>query len=345
VVWLGLSDDGHSVEGGFVFHVGLPGGSIAAAAEELLGGEAPASVSIPFAVVRFLNLALVLLCVGGTAALALVLYDTDERVQRSVRGKLVLAAGTLTLVAIAGIILQGAVVTRVGLADALDWSTASSVLETRFGKVWAVRAGLAAALGAVAVALSITSRRRGLLTDLMFGLAVFLSLTPSSSGHASVRGPVPYLADVAHVQAASAWAGGLAFIGLAVASSQARWSLAARVLPRFSALALAAVVILGVAAAVSAYHQVGSLAALRETDYGRLVLLKTGLATPLLLLGYLNWRHVRGIHPGVESPKERRRFAGIVVAELALVACIVAATALLVDEPPPSTAVAEMVVT
>ena len=117
---------------------------------------------------------------------------------------------------------------------------------------------------------------------------MLVSLTLPASGHASVRGPAACLADAGHVLAAAVWIGGLAFTGFGIAESRPGRSMAAaRFLRRFSAIALAAVGLLGATAAVNAYSEIGSVEALWETHYGRLVILKTGLVVPLLALGYV----------------------------------------------------------
>ena len=112
---------------------------------------------------------------------------------------------------------------------------------------------------------------------------------------------------------------------------------AARFLRRFSAIALAAVGLLGATAAVNVYSEIGSVEALWETHYGRLMILKTGLVVPLLALGYVARRHLaRSRTP--DSPGARHGFLRIAVLELVLMAAIVTVTATLVDEPPPRAA-------
>ena len=47
------------------------------------------------------------------------------------------------MIALAGIVLQGAKAGGFGIGEALSWDVISSVLETRFGEVWAAQASLA----------------------------------------------------------------------------------------------------------------------------------------------------------------------------------------------------------
>lgn len=102
------------------------------------------------------------------------------------------------------------------------------------------------------------------------------------TGHLADQ-PVAAAAVAVHALAAAAWVGTLAGLVLVV-RHRGGW---ARVLPRFSHLALwcfSAVILSGVVAAVPA---IGSAAALISTGYGRLLLAKVLLAA---VLGVLGWR-------------------------------------------------------
>jgi copper transport protein len=316
VVWHALSRDGHVVDGGYVFHIGGPGGPIASDAEEFLARGVPRTLSGGYSLVRFLNIALVLLVAGGTFAIAFVLHDV-----RALFRTLALCAFLLAVVAVAGIGLQGAIASRDSVASAF-----SSMLDTRFGHAWLARSALAVALGALALA---AARRRGAAIEAMLAAATLLCLTLPAAGHAGVRGVVAFAADSAHVLAAAAWVGGLAFTAAAVAVAQVDGREA---FVRFSPVALAAVALLGASAAVNAYSEVGSLEALWRTHYGRLLLLKTGLLAELLLIAYVNRRAVLGRDGGA-------RFLRLAVVELVLMAAVVGVASWLVDEPPPRTPV------
>ena len=127
---------------------------------------------------------------------------------------------------------------------------------------------------------------------------------PSLAGHASVSGTVAFVADVAHVAAAAAWTGGLAFLMLAlVLARQDRWPLAAVAVPRFSTLAVGAVAVLLVAGVVNGYEQVRAWRGLWDTTYGLLLLGKVALVIPLLLLGLYNNRYA--------VPRLRRQIASV----------------------------------
>ena len=168
-------------------------------------------------------------------------------------------------------------------------------------------------------------------------LAFSIAVTPALSGHARVEGGLAILSDAVHVAAAGVWVGGLLFLSvLLVEAGAGRWSLAYSVVPRFSLLALVAVAAVLVSGTVNGIFEVGSLSALWDTTYGRVLLAKVALVVPLLGLGaYNRLVAVPGFRDERDEPALRRRFSSVVGVELALMVVVVALTAVLVAEPPP----------
>jgi len=335
VGWRVISGDSDPISGAFVFHVGAPGPQPKGIAAEVLTGT-PAVVSILYTGGRFLDFLLLLLCVGGVASLAIALRSAASALRRRLYRLLAMAAGALAVVALLGLPLQGAAASGFGLSEAFRWNVFRSIGETRFGEFSLVRAALATILLATALALrgakGGTERVGVALTAL---LAAGLAVTPSFSGHASVSGPVSLIADIAHVLAASAWTGGLAFVVLALTlAGRDRWPLAARSVPRFSTMAVVSVAFLIVAGAVNGYLQVRAWRGLWETTYGLLLLTKIGLVVPLLALGAYNNRFaVPRLRAEIASTLEQRRFLRAAGAEIVVMAGIVAVTAVLVNSP------------
>jgi copper transport protein len=200
--------------------------------------------------------------------------------------------------------------------------------------VWLGRAVLALGLAALAV-LALRGRPDRYLVPAVV-LAFSIGITPALSGHARVEGALAVLSDAVHVAAAGIWAGGLAFLALLLVEAGGdRWSLAASAVPRFSLLALASVAALVTSGLVSGFFEVGSVAALWETTYGRLLLVKVGLLLPLLALGAFNNRvSVPALRAAAAGPELRRRFSRAVALELGVMVAIVGVTAALVAEPP-----------
>jgi copper transport protein len=323
VAWRVISADTHPVHGAFVFSVGAASGNVDQIAAKALKAQAtPRSTSLGFGIVRFLEYAL-LLFVGGGAILGLR--------ERRLATVLAAASALLVPVSLAGIVFQGADAGGYGLGRALSWDVFSTVVDTRFGTIWLIRACLAAALVAVA---------RWRLPA--FALGAALLGTTSLAGHASVLGGLTLAADITHVVAAAVWTGGLAFVVLALLLARGdRWTLAARVVPRFSAVAVGAVAVLLVAGVTNGYLEVRSWHGLFSTTYGQLVIAKAALVLPLLGLGAYNNRYaVPRLRRQIASAVEQRRFLRAAGAELALVIAIVGVTAALVSEPPPKASAA-----
>ena len=337
VAWRVVSADSHPVRGAFVFHVGSPGANPEGIAGEVLaGGEISGALSAGFTTVRFFTLALTLLTVGGVVALVLVLGGVTGGGRRTLLTTLGGLAVVLGLTSLAGIVLQGADATGVGIVDALDWSLIRSVLETRFGQVSLARAAIALALAVVLLLARSRDGDRRAVLDVALVLCVGLVLAPAASGHANVSGALSFVADVVHVQAASIWVGGLALLVLALVLARGRrWELATDAVPRFSQLALVAVAALIVAGIVNGYLQVRTWSGLWETAYGRLLLVKVTLLLPLLGLGaYNRLRSVPRITARRTSSADRGWFLRTTGLELGLMVVVIAVTALLVAEPP-----------
>ena len=291
VAWRVVSADSDPISGAFVFHV-IERGVAANVSIDALTGTSQA-VDVLFVTGRFIDFALLLLAVGGSAVLVVALPSAQWRVRRRLYGILAAVAGGLAVVALVNILLQGATAGGLALADALSWSLFTSVLETDYGEVMLIQSALGATLALTALALrhAADHDRRPLIV-LTLALSAGLSLTPSFSGHARTLGALGLTSDILHVISAALWTGGLAFLIMGLLSAQAdRWPLATRAVPRFSNMAVGSVVALLAAGIVSAYLQLRTWSALWDNRYGLLVLAKIVLVVPLLALGAYNNRY------------------------------------------------------
>ena len=332
VTWRVISADAHPVAGAFVFHV--KSASKGTECKIVFGEGTPDSVDALFKFMRALDFALLLLVVGGAAALALILrtaaFELRARLYRILAG---LAVG-LVIAGFLCIVLQGALAGGFGLSEAFRWDTVDSVLDTRFGKAFLWQLVLAAVIAPVAFfAGRARTRTLGLLVLVP---ALILLPTIAAAGHARTSGAIAIIVDVVHVAAASVWVGGLAFTVLALLLAGAdRWPLAARAVPVFSILAVGAVVTLVLAGSFRGYQEVQAFHGLWDTTYGKLLLAKIALVLPLLALGAHNNRYaVPRLKRQIASALEQRRFLRAAGAELAIMAMIVGVTAVLVTEPP-----------
>ncbi len=178
---------------------------------------------------------------------------------------------------------------------------------------------------------------RGRVVVAVLGLAGLAGMWGDvTDSHAAAAHAEPWLKMTEqwlHFASAGVWIGGLLTL-LLVVVTLAR-SERARVVQRFSTMALAAVVVLGVSGILRAIDEVGSWHALYSSEFGRLILLKSALLLVLVGLGALNrYRSV----PHVEG--SARPLLRLSRAELALAAVVLAATAVLQGLAPPASIVA-----
>jgi len=344
VTWRVISADSHPVAGAFTFSV--KSAKHAGQCKKVFGKGTPGSVDALFKFARALDFALMLLVVGGAAALALVLRSAAAELRARLYRILAGLAVGLVIAGILCIVLQGAVAGGFGLSEAFHWNTVDSVLQTRFGKAFLYQLAFSAATAIIAFAAG--WRPNKVLGPLALVPALCLLPTISSAGHARTSGTLALIADVVHLAAASTWVGGLGFTILALLlAGNDRWPLAARAVPRFSILAVISVVTLITAGLVRGSEElVPSGTALRHwprviwtglwhTTYGQLLLAKILLVLPLLGLGAYNNRFaVPRLRKQIASIVEQRRFLRAAGAELLIMATIVGVTAVLVTEPP-----------
>jgi copper transport protein len=344
VAWRVVSSDSDPISGAFVFHVLERGVGAANVSIDALTGTSTA-VDVLFTTGRFFDLALLLMVVGGSAVLVVALPSAEWRVRRRLYGLVAALAGALAVVALVNILLQGATAGGLTLVDAISWSLFRSVLETDYGEVLLIQSALAATLALTALALRHSEGRgRRPLTALTLLLGAGLWLTPSFAGHARTLGGLGLVSDIFHVIAAALWTGGLAVLVIALLMAEAdRWPLATRAVPRFSNMAVGAVVALLTAGIISAYLQLRTWSALWDNRYGLLVLTKIVLVVPLLGLGAYNNRYaVPRLRAGIASVLERRRFLYTAGTELLIMVGIVAVTAVLVNTEPARVEAMEM---
>jgi copper transport protein len=197
-------------------------------------------------------------------------------------------------------------------------------------------------------------------------LAVLLAATPGLSGHA-ISGDwasAAIFADTIHVLAMALWLGGLVVLAVVTLArgvpAEARDAVA-----RFSRLALGCITALVVTGAFQTWRQVGSLDALRGTDYGRILVVKLVLVALVVVFAAFSREVVLRLLPPPHEPRtglpvvaggsddeyddfedevdeqlEMRRLRRSVWAEIATAVLILVATALLVNAAPAKTAVA-----
>ena len=298
--------------------------------------------------------------------------DAAGAVLRRMRGLAFGSAAVGAVAAALAVVLEGADAAGISGFSALKPSVIDETLGTRFGTFWglAVVAWLLAAGGAAAV-LGVAERRAwpalrvaelgatGVAPTAAPRVAIalsavplaFLAVLPALGGHAGSQDPTWVLvpANVAHVLAMGTWTGGLVALVVALPAGtrllepRARTRLLVGVLARFSAIALASVLVLSVTGAIQGIVWVHTPAHLLDTAYGRAVLIKVVLLTTLVLLGALNRQRTlprlasaatRGEAPGRTGLVLRRALRG----EVALIVVVLGVTGALSGYPPSTTA-------
>jgi copper transport protein len=186
-----------------------------------------------------------------------------------------------------------------------------AVEDTRFGRV----VETAAIVGLVGAAAALASLRIRPLAHAVSAAGLLVLVAPTLSGHAlDPRGAraLIAIADTAHVGAAAFWIGGLVLLAVS-GSTRAR--------RRFPPLALGAVAVLVIAAIPRAIAALPAAGDLVYSGYGRALIVKTALLGAVLSIAWLNRHRLRRLGLG---------------AELAMLAGVVAAVAVLTDLRPPA---------
>ncbi|MDV3123803.1 CopD family protein [Mycobacterium sp. 21AC1] len=156
------------------------------------------------------------------------------------------------------------------------------------------RSGLVSILAALVVcAVAVAAPRTASTAVATVGVAAAGLAGRTLAGHLA-ESPVGGLAVAVHAMAAALWCGVLAALVLTV-THRGQW---ARVLPRFSQLALACVGVLLLAGVLGAVIRLDSPAELWVTGYGRLLSVKIIVTVVLLVLA---WRNRAGWLPAARA--------------------------------------------
>ncbi len=394
VTWRVVSADAHPIQGAFTFQVGEGGGpgatsrQVTGLANRLLGAQGgDRVVGVVYGIVRGLVFAGLALLIGGAVFAALI--SPRARRSKDARRLVGLGWGVTFGATIVGLLVYGPYVSGLGLGDAFSMDLLDQTLGERFGKIWLAR--VVVLLVALPL-LSLLFRRQDAKavdadadTDadtapghlppwwLALGAAVAIALaaSPALAGHASTGDwmTAAVVADTLHVLAMAVWLGGLVILGAVTLRRRDLEQLRVAV-PRFSRVALGCITVLVATGAFQTWRQVGSLDALRSTDYGRILAVKLVLFAAVVVFAAFSREIVLRLFgepvdvpppvpavaggsdddlPPADEPDdeyeldeevELRHLRRSVWVEVALAICVLAATALLVNAAPAKTALA-----
>ena len=362
VTWRVVSADTHPVDGAFTFSVGKAAGpnesDPSILADRLLRDQhGDATVGATWAVVRWLTFLAIALVVGGLVFLVGVW--PRARTATAARRLVVVAWAFLVVVTVVGLAVQGPYASAQGLGKALDPGLWGDVARSRFGGVWLGRLGLLAVL-AVLLRRLLASRGgtpQRLPTWWTVATAVVtvgIAATPALSGHASAGALVPLtvLAATVHVLALSVWLGGPGLAWRVVGGGDEP-AAPLPVVERFSRLAFWCVMTLIVTGAYQAWRELRALANVRDTDFGRILVVKLAVFALMVVVAAFSREIVHRLFrpagdPGEPDPgdsaddgpdpearrREWRALRRSVWAEAAIGLAVLAATAALVNAVP-----------
>jgi copper transport protein len=227
-----------------------------------------------------------------------------------------LSLSLIFLSALAALILQTSTVLEINLAQSLNPSNLWKVLtQTAYGVPWFLQ--IAAALAVFVVVVLIGKRKNDASPEAAFGgkplfwtgliFSALLLATLSLTGHARAAQKdyaFAVASDWLHLVAAGVWVGGIFQLALVLPkaagalSSPARISLLARVIARFSALAVAATALLALTGIYNSWIHLTSVRDLITTPYGITLTVKIILFLLMMPLGAFNRFFIR---PRVEK--------------------------------------------
>ena len=312
VEWSVVSEDGHLLEGSFIYSVGQES-AVAQASHEgrdvtrLLAGLA-----------RWTAYAGTLLLIGALVVRRLDARDTIRprlATSATAGAAAVLGASALLLVTQVALAADRSLTAAIGLVP-------DAVVDNRTAGITAARTALA--LSALCVALL---WRRSTSTCVPIALActaAALATVPAIAGHPWTTSPrgLAVAVDALHVIVTGVWIGGLACLAVTSVSTSDGLARLRRFSP-IAAVGLAGTVVTGV---VSSFLQTRSVDALTDTTYGNYLIIKVGVVAVVAVIGLVNRRQ---LHLVDASARQR-----LIACEVALGAIVVVVTAILVNQPP-----------
>ncbi len=315
--------DGHVLRGSFIFTIAKADGTVPTLSPDAnpganvlgsgsLTGQYTGQLDGP----TFFNLVMVTLVelgavfwVGAQLWLNFVLQlsaekhpqerETNQRVERRFERHFSLPILLVVLLANVGVLVGQAINLTGG-----DWGQALAphlLLELattgRFGIFWMMREIVILLAGIIALVMLLWKRRSRQvntllpLVNLLLGTLLFIAITMSSHAAAVSGNVLPFaiVDDWLHLLAAALWVGGILYIAAIYLPVLNRLSTAdtarslIRLLPYFSLLAIAGVIIMSITGPFSATFHMTSWSQLIDTAYGRTLLVKIGLVGGLLL--------------------------------------------------------------
>ncbi|GAA1476572.1 copper resistance CopC/CopD family protein [Nocardioides aestuarii] len=333
VGWFVVSADGHPISGSLTFSVGERSEDVAEPPPPPTSSRVVTTTQGVLAGLTYLGL----LTAAGLVLFASLLLPTSydgpvlrRRLRTLARAAAAVAAlGVVLAVPVAAVYAQGAELPAV--LEGLDLAAVRDEL---------VSAALVVAGLGAAVSLLGDTTPAGPRRWLAPAAAAVALLGPVVVGHTRAYQPTSLLvaSDAVHLLAGATWLGGLVGLWLSLRALAGRERLAAETLARFSTVAGGLVLAVAATGTVLAWRILDGWAPFVGTTYGRLLLVKIGLA--LVVAGLGGWNRFR-LLPRVRAAAghdDRTATAGAVTrtvrVEALVVVVLLAVTGFLVNQSP-----------
>lgn len=337
VTWRVISADGHPVAGSLSFSIGAPSSVV----------EEPEVPTTSVWVTRTGDLVQALLYVGlfiaaGLTAFACLLLPERQRldrVRRQLRGTVRVASAGAVVAAVATVPLAG--LDKLG-HDFADLRLGAVSLDL-VGSEWLATGLLVLGLALCSLTLPLTpssSPAGDRWRWAPLAGAALAVISPAIVGHNRAYSPSPLLTvvDVLHVAAGAVWLGGLLGLVLCLVALAGRERVAAELLSRFSAAAAVLLGLVTACGALLAWRLVGSWDNLFGTTYGRLLMVKIGVAAIVGLVAAWNRFVLLPRARNAVGDTDRRQVSGLlrttVGVEASLLIGLLVVTGFLVHRPP-----------
>ncbi|EAE8345800.1 copper resistance protein [Listeria monocytogenes] len=290
VLWRVVSADGHAVTGVVSFKLGDTKATFQAS-------EVPSSVTD----MQISSIQKAILYIGfslfiGMLIFGLGLYPRKEQMSEKISGRLKnitwVALALLGVALLIQLFVQTIITTGVSISESFEPGKLAAFLTTKTGYIW-ISEFVAWLLLAVFTVMMFAKKKQwswfALLTE--SALIGYLIFAKAQNGHAAASADriVSITADMLHMIAASVWVGGI----LVLLFVLPRTGKARKVWIRFAIVAIIAVASILVSGLLMAVMNIGQMANLFTTNYGKILLFKIGLFILMALLGLGHYIYIK----------------------------------------------------
>ncbi|MBC2122703.1 copper resistance CopC/CopD family protein [Listeria marthii] len=282
VSWRVVSADGHAVTGLISFKLGDTKATFQAT--EVPSNSADLSISSVQKAILYIGFSLFI----GMLLFGLGLYPRKEPLTEKISARLKKVTWTallfLGVAFLMQLFVQTSITTGVAISESFQPSQLAAFLTTKTGYIWISEFVVWFVLTIFVIIMFRKSKQSSwfaLLTET--ALIGYLIFAKAQNGHAAASADkiVSITADMLHMIAASVWVGGilvLLFVLPRTGKAREIWS-------RFAIVAIIAVASILVSGLLMAVMNIGQMANLFTTNYGKMLLFKIGLFLLMALLG------------------------------------------------------------